>query len=1847
MNKKLLSLALCVVMLASVLPLEAFAADIVTDPAPSAEAPAPVCTCETACAPAARNAACPVCSAADASEAVCAKYVAPVAPLSAPGGDEETSPSPTVTTTPEPTPTPTSTPEPTPIVTPEPTPTPAPAPDPDRAARIAAVQALIDALPTPDAFSALAEAELEAATAQVSAAVDAYDALSSDEQAEINAEALFALFALPEDPAEELEGETAQNFQVGEAYYATIDEAINVVAENDTIKVNADNLNVEIPSSVTKAFTLDLNGKAFTNVTVSGGSITLTNASNASTPTVTVSGGNVTITGSNTTDDFSNRKFTVTHLVVSGGTVNFDSGIINSVDVSDGELNINGGYIINNNSGNTTPGTTNGNGVLTLTGGTANITGGLVLYVNLGLNAEGTYNGELIINTATASLPAVGNYVVGELHYYGGTLNFGRNLNFTVAAAISALKVNNSGLKQNLSNGSFDEINIISGDLTHLDLLAPDCAFSDKDGKLVDASNSNNLTNPHIKPYFITSHTCKYNATTGKCACGRSSFVAVVEYDGTNIAYPYSKGASQADLAVILNDAFTEAATHPDCTVKLMTDVAYNSEVSDEEYSISSGTFTLDLSGHSLGDRIRIKQSANVTITNSGSSGTVSRLYISNNNPVCTVTGGTFNTIQCDSGTLNFQNGAVSGTGSLLRVTGGTANITGGTIDKLETTNSAVLNVSNTTSTPTIKTLTYQSGTVSLTGGEYTMVTTAGSTGLMCIDLCAENYAFFTKGTGESGDSIAYAANITLDGSKTNFTYLVKESTGHECTYDKTAESRGKCTGCGRECPHTALNENSVCDACGVEFLAEVTYTEGESTKKEIFRDVQKAINKAAAKNGTVTLLANSEASELKFESGTYTLDLNGFTLSCLYGEAITVSGNYVTLVDKGNITDNALIGDISISGSRTDCKLTVDGARVGNNNNPTSITVTQGELEVKPGSTVTGSVTVKSAGNTLTVSGGIFNGVNGSGEVKIDNGKATVSGGTFNVPFIVTGDNPNSTTLSGGTFSSLQVASEGDLKKMLAKGYVYYDNTDNPKPLSDITGTTLSNVTVKKCTHDNLTGTKCEYCGQTFAVKATYGTTMEYYTAVQLESAYTAAGSQNRNGTVTLLTDVTQNSSLVNNNLKFTLDLSGHNLTFSSGSFNVFGDITITDSTTGETKGKLNTVNGDINVTGKLTLSGAEIVISGARKKLEVKDGGALTVNSGTIKGDVNVTDANSALTVSGGTFAKSSDSNGFVSAGDGTKVIISGGTFSEDTTLQIYNSEVELSGGKFGTINATGTNTLPGILKANYEYKYYAGEGQIGKWTNGESLTVRSIYRVEVKPIPIGTITITPSNPNPTYGEPFTLNVVVKGVDEKTVTVPDDGYKWYRDGKYVTIDNNKRDPAKFTPDEISRQAGERTYRYEATVDGYTKSQEITLTIKKAELTDEQKGKITPPKELTDITYSPVLSDGAYTGEGAQRDLFGGALTIGERYQRCYYEYSFDGGETWSSEMGRSDAGTYDVLWRVNSQDYEIYTPTDNKITGEIKPLPVSFASVTDIKDKNKPYDGTPDLPQQTTPPAVKVSYKYDKAGALIDKTFALRPADYALKLEYAKESGGNYSPDSAVGTDKPILATLTLKNSNFVFDDNTKSATSNTVSNPQVAKDGQDNLTGTIAAATLTITAVNKTAYVGDPVPSLDNPVQGEDFIVTGLAKGDTLESLGIKVKLVYVDADGDPVTPDMTKPGTYWINPEVPENTRLSNYGFPNCIKGTLKIEEAPEYTITASAGLNGSISPSGAVKVKQHQSQTFVITPNTGYVVANVKVDGVNLGSIRTYTFTDVKDDGHTIEATFMRPWGNPQTGVDVG
>jgi len=76
----------------------------------------------------------------------------------------------------------------------------------------------------------------------------------------------------------------------------------------------------------------------------------------------------------------------------------------------------------------------------------------------------------------------------------------------------------------------------------------------------------------------------------------------------------------------------------------------------------------------------------------------------------------------------------------------------------------------------------------------------------------------------------------------------------------------------------------------------------------------------------------------------------------------------------------------------------------------------------------------------------------------------------------------------------------------------------------------------------------------------------------------------------------------------------------------------------------------------------------------------------------------------------------------------------------------------------------------------------------------------------------------------------------------------------------------------------------------------------------------------------------------------------------------------------------------------------------------------------------------------------------------------------------------------------------------------------------------------------------------------------------------------------------------------------------------------FRQADSYTITAAAAPNGSISPAGATVLAPNTNQTYTITPNTGFTVANLVVDGTVLPGATSYTFTNVAAD-HYILAYF--------------
>jgi hypothetical protein len=93
-------------------------------------------------------------------------------------------------------------------------------------------------------------------------------------------------------------------------------------------------------------------------------------------------------------------------------------------------------------------------------------------------------------------------------------------------------------------------------------------------------------------------------------------------------------------------------------------------------------------------------------------------------------------------------------------------------------------------------------------------------------------------------------------------------------------------------------------------------------------------------------------------------------------------------------------------------------------------------------------------------------------------------------------------------------------------------------------------------------------------------------------------------------------------------------------------------------------------------------------------------------------------------------------------------------------------------------------------------------------------------------------------------------------------------------------------------------------------------------------------------------------------------------------------------------------------------------------------------------------------------------------------------------------------------------------------------------------------------------------------------------------------------------------------------------VSSYTFSNITADhTIAVSFAPDtYTISASAGSNGSISPAGTTTIAYGQSQTYTFTPDAGYHIVKVVVDGQAANTDSIYKFSNVSTN-HTISVQF--------------
>jgi hypothetical protein len=134
------------------------------------------------------------------------------------------------------------------------------------------------------------------------------------------------------------------------------------------------------------------------------------------------------------------------------------------------------------------------------------------------------------------------------------------------------------------------------------------------------------------------------------------------------------------------------------------------------------------------------------------------------------------------------------------------------------------------------------------------------------------------------------------------------------------------------------------------------------------------------------------------------------------------------------------------------------------------------------------------------------------------------------------------------------------------------------------------------------------------------------------------------------------------------------------------------------------------------------------------------------------------------------------------------------------------------------------------------------------------------------------------------------------------------------------------------------------------------------------------------------------------------------------------------------------------------------------------------------------------------------------------------------------------------------------------------------------------------------------------------------------------GFLVELFKVQPQGDSTIANGA-PITFFINGipaevfEVGKGPWMASYPFKDGGETNLDLRIAgTQYTITATAGSGGSISPSGSVPVIEGGDKTFTISPNGCHGISDVLVNGISIGAQDEYTFTNVTSN-QTIHAEF--------------
>lgn len=926
----------------------------------------------------------------------------------------------------------------------------------------------------------------------------------------------------------------------------------------------------------------------------------------------------------------------------------------------------------------------------------------------------------------------------------------------------------------------------------------------------------------------------------------------------------------------------------------------------------------------------------------------------------------------------------------------------------------------------------------------------------------------------------------------------------HTCQYQN-----GKCA-CGRICDHVGkVDKDGYCTFCKA--LVEAFETGGTR-----YTSLENALN-AAQDGDTITLrgpltIENAEPIEI---SKNIILNLNGFTLSksreeallCILGSNVAITNGKVQSTCVSKSANAVEVGKFDHTGA----KLTLDNVTL--------------EGSVGGGTGVRGFGLFFLTGNEAVVTSGTF-----TGGIYTD-GTLTMSGGSADL--LKLGYNSGiRVILSGGSFDSIKIENGADHQSLLAAGYAYQKQDGAWVELSEMNANTA--VTVVECSHpdDPSGGNVCPYCGYAAEVTKT-GDSTSYHLTV--DAAIAAAGG----GTVKLLA----NAGAITISSPLKLDLNGK----TAAKLTVTGDVTLASLLPeGYAFKSGSTWISDLSSTELTNVSMAKIPIKSMNYPTEMSMtyGGAgtllVTVAKETGTGAVNFqwykVEDGKEKAVGGATTKNQFDLSALkLSAGQHTFRFLATcdgyEKMSKDIAVTVQKASISASFITPPTAqeNLTYTGQKQALITAGSVTDY---------GTMQYSLTENGTYSQD---IPVGTDAgaytvwyrvIGDANHNDTTPASVAVSIGKKPLTLSGVTAASKPY----DG------TTNADISSVTFDKVTLNRGT-DYTVTASFDdaGVGSGKSITATVTLLGQTAKNYA----------LEQSSFMTTGSITKAAAPDFTKETALVIVNGHEKTYTvtlpalptletpkEY---GAPTYELGEIKLNDGYYTSGAKVENGELTLpIQKNDVKTTGSVGTVTVVIKS-TNYEDITLTVNVNATnklVPTVTAPTANALTYNgAEQALVTAGKTtggtmlYRLGDSEWSEQLPTAKNAG---------------KYTVWYK----------------VQGNAEYADVAEQSLSVTVAKKSVTVTALDKSAYTGSTAPDLSSPEADKDYKVEGLLGADTLSGT---ITLTYAQ------TPDMSKTGKTAIN--ITGTLSNDNYAI-TYVSGTLTVSKQSSSDGGSSSGGSGS-------------------------------------------------------------------------